>query len=680
MTVIANIGAASLGSSYSVSTGTGNADTFSQSLLGSLADICDSKFAVPRSEVRGAGPTPLSGSGQQSSPAASGVGVPGYGTQNSRPLKNTSATLSDPVLSALSAAISASTPLPQVQPVLDVQVSATSIQSAAQNASRSNLPCEALPPALIPSADVIPLRTSIESAGFIAATATNIEAAALQVPGLSSLRDVSRLASCGDAADPTAQAGPSPQEVPVDQTESGVGENVSSDKQADAFSSQFLAEGQDVNRLCIQSSGITPQADASDMGEKSVSSKPLGATATLGAMPSAQAVFTDKRRSLSADTGACSPAQGHVKAQQPVQMGSGDADGNNGSNPTPSTQRSAKSVQESSLPAQKPTKLTHSDTGGAEKTNLTKPLAQAVAPTTLCEDTIYSVFHGVAENSVALNQSVAQNSQLAALLHSAVVHAPGMHPVSGPTLPQLRSLSSTRPARVNAPSASSHPAAESMHVEEQDADSDHSSNNDPDPKPTAPETASPGSPSVLVIPVTASDPRSNPRSTPDMQVTKSNTSDSSVPESAHAIQAAGQVTSATIPSPVQLARLAENAAQSEMQIGLSTSAFGNVHVRTVVHASDVGVVIGVEKGDLRSWLAHDLPGITHNLQQQDLRIQVSFQQSGLSTSADSSGQNAQSGPFTFKQSAGGRTEPPVRESESVPDAPTETRSGLSILA
>ena len=69
-----------------------------------------------------------------------------------------------------------------------------------------------------------------------------------------------------------------------------------------------------------------------------------------------------------------------------------------------------------------------------------------------------------------------------------------------------------------------------------------------------------------------------------------------------------------------MAQIVSKAAQSEMRIEFNTAAFGSVEVRTIVHANDVGVLIGSERGDLRSLLANELPGIAHNLQQQDLRL------------------------------------------------------------
>jgi hypothetical protein len=94
--------------------------------------------------------------------------------------------------------------------------------------------------------------------------------------------------------------------------------------------------------------------------------------------------------------------------------------------------------------------------------------------------------------------------------------------------------------------------------------------------------------------------------------------------------------------PVQMAQMLDRATHSEMRIGLNTSAFGNVEVRTLVQASDVGLVIGSEKGDLHSLLATELPGIVKTLEQQNLHLQeVNFHQGfsfsgGLSSGSDSS--------------------------------------------
>jgi hypothetical protein len=99
--------------------------------------------------------------------------------------------------------------------------------------------------------------------------------------------------------------------------------------------------------------------------------------------------------------------------------------------------------------------------------------------------------------------------------------------------------------------------------------------------------------------------------------------------------------------PVQLAQLTSRPELSEMRIGLSTTAFGGVEVRTVVHANDVGVLIGSEKGDLRALLQNDLPAITNTLQEQNLRLHsVNFMQ-GFAFSNDASSARDQSQQRSF---------------------------------
>jgi flagellar hook-length control protein FliK len=154
-------------------------------------------------------------------------------------------------------------------------------------------------------------------------------------------------------------------------------------------------------------------------------------------------------------------------------------------------------------------------------------------------------------------------------------------------------------------------------------------------------------------------------------------------EAVYGSHAAPHISSIPVAGPIQIARLMEGAGQTEMRIGLNTSAFGNVQVRTVVRASEVGVQIGSEKGDLRSLLATDIPGIAHSLQQQDLRLtQVSFQQHGFSYSGDSAQHNSQSRPFVYKQNsaAASSVELSPAETELLPNVRNNAESGLSILA
>jgi hypothetical protein len=137
--------------------------------------------------------------------------------------------------------------------------------------------------------------------------------------------------------------------------------------------------------------------------------------------------------------------------------------------------------------------------------------------------------------------------------------------------------------------------------------------------------------------------------------------------------------------PVQMAQMVDKAAQSEMRIGLNTSAFGNVEVRTVVHANEVGVMIGSEKGDLRSLLSNELPGIANSLQQQNLRLnQVNFHQQGFAFSNQtSSGSDSQRRFFASKPA--NTTAPPAEMTSAESSEPADRSSaagarGLSILA
>jgi flagellar hook-length control protein FliK len=139
--------------------------------------------------------------------------------------------------------------------------------------------------------------------------------------------------------------------------------------------------------------------------------------------------------------------------------------------------------------------------------------------------------------------------------------------------------------------------------------------------------------------------------------------------------------------PVQVAQIASKAAQTEMRIGMNTSAFGSVEVRTTVHANDVGVVIGSEKGDLRSLMSNELPGIANTLQQQNLRLnQVSFQQgaafSGNSFAGNSSGNGSQQRAFSSSQtgSYAGLSTEMVDDFPLMIESASGRSTSLSILA
>jgi hypothetical protein len=133
--------------------------------------------------------------------------------------------------------------------------------------------------------------------------------------------------------------------------------------------------------------------------------------------------------------------------------------------------------------------------------------------------------------------------------------------------------------------------------------------------------------------------------------------------------------------------MVSRAGESEMRIGMSTSAFGSVEVRTVVHASEVGVVIGSEKGDLHSLMANDMPSIASTLQQQNLRLNsVNFMQ-GFAFSNNTAGGGAgnfQQRSFAPAQSAANPMPAESGEEESVAPLPAmayvSAAGSLSILA
>jgi hypothetical protein len=95
---------------------------------------------------------------------------------------------------------------------------------------------------------------------------------------------------------------------------------------------------------------------------------------------------------------------------------------------------------------------------------------------------------------------------------------------------------------------------------------------------------------------------------------------------------------------VREALLAERSGQAEMHIGLRTEVFGSVEVHAVMHDSQVGVAIGLERGDLHHLLANEVPAIEQRLQQDNVRLDtVKFLGQGLTFDAGlSAGTHSQS--------------------------------------
>lgn len=134
-----------------------------------------------------------------------------------------------------------------------------------------------------------------------------------------------------------------------------------------------------------------------------------------------------------------------------------------------------------------------------------------------------------------------------------------------------------------------------------------------------------------------------------------------------------------------MAQMVNRVGQSEMRIGMNTSAFGTVDVRTVVHASDVGLVIGSEKGDLRGLMSNEMPGINNSLQQQNLRLNsVSFMQGFASpgNGNGSGGGNSQQQFWASQRGSSNSLLPEIVDDsvESTSASEYGSSRGLSILA
>jgi hypothetical protein len=134
---------------------------------------------------------------------------------------------------------------------------------------------------------------------------------------------------------------------------------------------------------------------------------------------------------------------------------------------------------------------------------------------------------------------------------------------------------------------------------------------------------------------------------------------------------------------VQIARLVDGIAQSEMHIGLRTQAFGNVELHTVVRDSQVGLAVGSEKGNLRNFLNSEVPTLQATLGQHDIRFDgIRFLESGGAGTGFSGGTEQQS--RSFHQAA-----PTAEQEPSSADPPdglweegisAERNSQISVLA
>lgn len=187
-------------------------------------------------------------------------------------------------------------------------------------------------------------------------------------------------------------------------------------------------------------------------------------------------------------------------------------------------------------------------------------------------------------------------------------------------------------------------------------------------------------PIASTTPAAANLPASIPQST---NPNPPSSEQSSPESSAHVAQLPAPTPEPITIGPVQAAQIVNRAGQSEMRIGLNTTAFGSVEVRTVVRTSDVGLVIGSEKGDLHTLLANDMPAITNSLQQQNLRLNsINFMQ-GFTSGSGGSG----SGSFSQQRSfvpATSLADSPARDNSAEDSSGNQSElyggSNLSILA
>lgn len=114
----------------------------------------------------------------------------------------------------------------------------------------------------------------------------------------------------------------------------------------------------------------------------------------------------------------------------------------------------------------------------------------------------------------------------------------------------------------------------------------------------------------------------------------------SVPESKATPAPSPDLPAAPAPSTgtVQTAHLVDQLGQTEMRIGLRTSAFGNVEVHTIVRDAQVGVAMGSERGDLKSFLASEVPALQSVFRQQNLQLEsIHFTGQGGTLNAGFSG-------------------------------------------
>jgi hypothetical protein len=72
---------------------------------------------------------------------------------------------------------------------------------------------------------------------------------------------------------------------------------------------------------------------------------------------------------------------------------------------------------------------------------------------------------------------------------------------------------------------------------------------------------------------------------------------------------------------VKASELYQRVGGAEMHIAMQTDLFGSIDLRTVVHQSTLTATIGVQRADVQSILANDLPALQHALADQKLHVE-----------------------------------------------------------
>lgn len=320
------------------------------------------------------------------------------------------------------------------------------------------------------------------------------------------------------------------------------------------------------------------------------------------------------------------------------------------------------------------------------------PVAQSASAT----QTPFSVFFSDPASATDSAASVLPKMILPASFSGAASHGSQASATSGTGVaPQISSSHSESKTGTTQPGSAS--AAKPTPTENANAPATQAGHSNADSNTNA-DVASvePAAAQVPAAPVTAQmnlpangQTAPAPNSPPQLPTQPTNGAASSAPAPNLPAALASSVSETGAPAPVlgavQAAQLLNRAGQSEMRIGLNTTAFGSVEVRTTVRTSDVGLVIGSEKGDLHTLLANELPAVANTLQQQNLRLgSVNFTQGfGSSNNASGGGNGQQQRGFVPMQTAGefSSTESLAEEMpETAQFAAWSGGSNLSVLA